>query len=98
VIETEGIGAKDDFAFHLAVARASKNQFFITSQSFIHQQVEFSMNLSRNLSLVKSIERQQLVQQEHLAVLEAIRRRDASGAEQAMRAHLENAMVRMFGA
>src|SRR5262249_26552595 len=51
VIETEGIGAKDDFGFHLAVARASKNQFFITSLSFIHEQVEFSMNLSRNLSL-----------------------------------------------
>jgi DNA-binding FadR family transcriptional regulator len=98
VIETEGIGAKDDFGFHLAVARASKNQFFITSLSFIHEQVEFSMNLSRNLSLVKSIERQQLVQQEHLAVLDAIRRRDASGAQQAMREHLENAMVRMFGA
>jgi GntR family transcriptional regulator, transcriptional repressor for pyruvate dehydrogenase complex len=98
VIETEGIGAKDDFGFHLAVARASKNQFFITSLSFIHEQVEFSMNLSRNLSLVKSIERQQLVQEEHLAVLEAIRRRDADGAEQAMRRHLENAMVRMFGA
>jgi GntR family transcriptional regulator, transcriptional repressor for pyruvate dehydrogenase complex len=98
VIETEGIGAKDDFGFHLAVARASKNQFFITSLSFIHEQVEFSMNLSRNLSLVKSIERQQLVQQEHLAVLEAIRRRDAEEAGQAMRRHLENAMVRMFGA
>jgi GntR family transcriptional repressor for pyruvate dehydrogenase complex len=98
VIQTEGIGAKDDFAFHLAVARASKNQFFITSLSFIHEQVEFSMNLSRNLSLVKSIERQQLVQAEHLAVLEAIRRRDANGAEQAMRRHLENAMARMFGA
>ena len=56
------------------------------------------MNLSRNLSLVKSIERQQLVQQEHLAVLDAIRRRDARGAQQAMREHLENAMVRMFGA
>jgi GntR family transcriptional regulator, transcriptional repressor for pyruvate dehydrogenase complex len=98
VIRTEGIGAKDDFAFHLAVARASKNQFFITSLSIIHEQVEFSMNLSRNLSLVKSIERQELVQQEHLAVLEAIRRHDASGAEQAMRRHLENAMARMFGA
>ncbi|CAB3771267.1 FadR/GntR family transcriptional regulator [Paraburkholderia solisilvae] len=98
VIRTEGIGAKDDFAFHLAVERASKNQFFITSLSIIHEQVEFSMNLSRNLSLVKSIERQELVQQEHLAVLEAIRRHDASGAEQAMRTHLENAMARMFGA
>lgn len=75
-----------------------ENEFFITSLSIIHEQVEFSMNLSRNLSLVKSIERQQRVQQEHRAVLEAIRRRAASGAPQAMREHLETAMARMLGA
>lgn len=98
VVRSEGIGAHDDFAFHLAVARASKNQFFITALSFIHEQVEVSMSLSRKLSLVKSIERQQCVQQEHLAVLEAIRRRDSRGAEQAMRVHLGNAMERMVGA
>jgi DNA-binding FadR family transcriptional regulator len=98
VIETEGIGVRDDFAFHLAVARASKNQFFITALSFIREQIEFSMDLSRKLSLAKSIERQRVVQQEHLAVLDAIRRRDPDAAEQAMRAHLENAMERMVGA
>jgi DNA-binding FadR family transcriptional regulator len=97
IIETQGIGAKDDFAFHLAIARASKNQFFITVMSFIEEQVVFSMNLSRNLSLVKTIERQRLVQAEHLEVLEAIRARDPERAGRAMRAHLENALDRMFG-
>jgi GntR family transcriptional regulator, transcriptional repressor for pyruvate dehydrogenase complex len=98
LIGGEGIGAPDDFAFHLAVARASKNQFFITALSFIDEQIEASMTLSRKLSQAKSIERQRLVQAEHLAVLEAIRRRDSRGAEQAMRAHLANAMERMVGA
>jgi GntR family transcriptional regulator, transcriptional repressor for pyruvate dehydrogenase complex len=97
IVETEGIGAKDDFAFHLAIARASKNQFFISALSFIQEQVVFSMNLSRNLSLVKSVERQQLVQQEHLAVLEAIRAHDPKAAADAMRNHLERAVARMFG-
>jgi GntR family transcriptional repressor for pyruvate dehydrogenase complex len=97
VVQSEGIGAKDDFAFHMAVARASKNRFFVTALSFIDQHVEFSMNLSRNLSRVKSFERQRLVQQEHLAILDAIRRRDARDAGEAMRQHLENAMIRMFG-
>jgi GntR family transcriptional repressor for pyruvate dehydrogenase complex len=55
------------------------------------------MNLSRNLSLVKTVERQRLVQAEHKAVLDAIRRRDAPAANQAMRAHLQNALERMFG-
>ncbi|WP_168792007.1 FadR/GntR family transcriptional regulator [Paraburkholderia aromaticivorans] len=97
IIETQGIGAKDDFMFHLAVARASKNPFFITVMSFIEEQILFSMNLSRNLSLVKTVARQRLVQAEHRAVLDAIRRKDAPGAASAMRAHLENALERMFG-
>ncbi|WP_425434083.1 FadR/GntR family transcriptional regulator [Paraburkholderia lycopersici] len=97
IIETSGIGAKDDFAFHMAVARASKNQFFIAALSGIQEQMVFSMNLSRNLSLVKSIERQRLVQGEHLEVLEAIQARDAERASAAMRAHLERAVNRMFG-
>ncbi|WP_322057767.1 FadR/GntR family transcriptional regulator [Paraburkholderia sp. J63] len=97
IVETSGIGAKDDFAFHMAVARASKNQFFITALSGIQEQMVFSMNLSRNLSLVKSIERQRIVQQEHLEVLEAIQARDVQRASQAMRDHLERAVSRMFG-
>jgi GntR family transcriptional regulator, transcriptional repressor for pyruvate dehydrogenase complex len=98
VVDTEqGIGAKDDFAFHLAVARASKNPFFMTVMAFIEEHVEFSMNLSRKLSFVKTLERQKLVQREHLDILEAIRDRDPARAAQAMRAHLENALDRMFG-
>jgi GntR family transcriptional regulator, transcriptional repressor for pyruvate dehydrogenase complex len=97
VVESRGIGAKDDLAFHMAIARASRNQFFITVMSFMEEQVIFSMNLSRNLSLVKTIERQRLVQDEHLAVLDAIRNHDPARAREAMRAHLENALQRMFG-
>jgi DNA-binding FadR family transcriptional regulator len=97
IVETAGIGAKDDFAFHLAVTRASKNQFFVSALSSIHEQMVFSMNLSRNLSLVKSVERQRLVQREHLEVLEAIQQRDPERAARAMREHLEHAIERMFG-
>jgi len=97
IVETAGIGAKDDFAFHLAVTRASKNQFFVSALSSIHEQMMFSMNLSRNLSLVKSVERQRLVQREHLEVLDAIQQRDPERAARAMREHLEHAIERMFG-
>jgi DNA-binding FadR family transcriptional regulator len=94
IVETQqGIGAKDDFAFHLAVARASKNQFFITALAFIEEQVEVSINLS----FVKTLERQRLVQREHLEVLEAIRARDPAQAGKAMKAHLQNALDRIFG-
>ncbi|KIG03722.1 FadR/GntR family transcriptional regulator [Caballeronia concitans] len=98
VVEAQqGIGAKDDFAFHLAIARASRNQFFIAALAGIEEQVAFSMNLSRNLSLVKMLERQRLVQREHLEILDAIRAKDAPRAGQAMKTHLESALDRMFG-
>ncbi|NKJ46626.1 GntR family transcriptional regulator [Burkholderia sp. SG-MS1] len=97
IVTEAGAAAQDDFLFHLAVARASKNPFFVTVMSFIEEQILFSMNLSRNLSLVKTVERQRLVQAEHRAVLDAICHKDAAAAAAAMRAHLENALERMFG-
>ncbi|SAL21150.1 GntR family transcriptional regulator [Caballeronia peredens] len=98
VVEAQqGIGAQDDFAFHLAVARASRNQFFVSMLSSIEEQIVFSMNLSRNLSRVKTLDRQRLVQREHLDVLKAIEAKDVARAGQTMRLHLENALERMFG-
>jgi DNA-binding FadR family transcriptional regulator len=97
VIAEQAVGAGEDFDFHLAVARASGNQFFITAIASMQAQVLVSMNLMRNLSLLKSVERQKLVQAEHEVVLDALRRRDGPGAGAAMRSHLENARNRMFG-
>ncbi len=97
VIANQAVGASEDFDFHLAVARASGNQFFVSAIASMQAQVMVSMNLMRNLSLLKSVERQKVVQVEHEAVLVALQRRDAAGAGQAMRSHLEHARNRLFG-
>ena len=97
VIAEHDVGAGEDFDFHLAVARASGNQFFISAIASMQAQVLLSMTLMRNLSLLKSVERQKLVQAEHEVVLDALKRRDGPAAGHAMRAHLENAKNRMFG-
>lgn len=97
VIAERALGAREDFDFHLAVARASRNQFFVSAIASMQDQVLVSMNLMRNLSLLKSVERQQLVQAEHEQILSALKRRDAAAASAAMRVHLENARNRMFG-
>ncbi len=62
VIADQTVGAGEDFDFHLAVARASGNQFFISAIASMQTQVLVSMNLMRNLSLIKSVERQKVVQ------------------------------------
>lgn len=98
VIAEHTLGAREDFEFHLALARASHNQFFVSAIAQMQEQVMVSMNLMRNLTLTKSVEREQLVQAEHAAIVAALRRHDSAGAGLAMRQHLENARNRMFGA
>lgn len=97
IIAEQSLGSREDFDFHLAVARATRNQFFVSAIAQMQEQVLVSMTLMRNLSLVKSVERQKLVQAEHEVVLAALKRRDAEAAGAGMRAHLENARNRMFG-
>jgi GntR family transcriptional repressor for pyruvate dehydrogenase complex len=97
VIAQKEVGAREDFDFHLAVARACRNQFFVSAIASMQEQVMVSMSLMRNLSLRKSVERQKLVQTEHEAILRALKNRDSAAAGQAMRSHLENARNRMFG-
>jgi GntR family transcriptional regulator, transcriptional repressor for pyruvate dehydrogenase complex len=98
VIAEHTLGAREDFEFHLALARASHNQFFVSAIAQMQEQVMVSMNLMRNLTLTKSVGRQQVVQAEHAAIVAALRRHDGPGAGLAMRQHLENARNRMFGA
>ena len=97
VIAEQALGSREDFDFHLAVAKASRNQFFVSAIAQMQEQVLVSMTLMRNLSLLKSVERQKLVQVEHEVILKALQNRDATAAALAMRRHLENARERMFG-
>jgi GntR family transcriptional repressor for pyruvate dehydrogenase complex len=85
-----------DLEFHLAIAAASENRFFIRALQSIQRSVEFSINLARTLSLTHPQERLLVVQAEHVAVLRAIEAGDADGARRAMREHLNNACKRLF--
>lgn len=98
VIADHGLGAREDFDFHLTLARASHNPFFISAIAQMQEQTLVSMNLMRNMSLTKSAQRLELVQAEHAAIVAALRRHDGPGAGLAMRQHLVNARNRMFGA
>lgn len=90
------LGVDADQMLHLAIARATKNPFFQTTLESLGQQIGFGMRLSRSLTLLAAPGRQELVQAEHGAVIEAIRRQDADEAAAAMRRHITAARDRMF--
>lgn len=90
------LGVDADHQLHLAIARATKNQFFVTVLESLAPQIGFGMKLSRSLTLLAAPGRQALVQGEHHAVIEAIRAQDAERASSKMREHITAARDRMF--
>jgi GntR family transcriptional regulator, transcriptional repressor for pyruvate dehydrogenase complex len=85
-----------DLSFHLAVARASQNVFFVTALDMIIEQMRVGMNLALNLSLERERIWRELVQIEHKEILTAIEKGSSVDASEAMRFHLGNARRRLF--
>ncbi|MBU2961271.1 FadR family transcriptional regulator [Citreicella sp. C3M06] len=89
-------GIDADQRFHLAVARATHNLFFVSTLESLRQQIAFGVELSRSLTMLDAPQRQERVLAEHRAVIEAIRAEQPVQAEAAMRAHITAAKNRMF--
>lgn len=90
------LGVEADQAFHAAIARATKNPFYVSVLDSLSRQITFGMELSRSLTLQSVPERQALVQDEHQRIIDAIRSRNPEASAAAMRDHLAGARDRMF--
>jgi DNA-binding FadR family transcriptional regulator len=92
-----GRGSDDaDFAFHMAVAEASMNAFFVETVASVRNQMMFSISLARSLTWLKPEAGRRKVRAEHAAVFEAIRARNPERARDAMRRHIDNVRTRVF--
>nr|WP_255766098.1 FCD domain-containing protein [Nereida sp. MMG025] len=89
-------GVEEDFAFHLAVSRASQNRFFVSGLEQVRSHIAQGIAINRTLSLESSGPRLSLVQNEHGMIIEALTQGDADGAAHAMMTHLRNAQSRLF--
>ncbi|PAS96991.1 MAG: GntR family transcriptional regulator [Candidatus Dactylopiibacterium carminicum] len=85
-----------DLQFHLAVARASQNVFFVTALDMIVEQMRVGMKLALNLSLERERVWREMVQIEHKEILTAIEKGSSVDASEGMRFHLGNARRRLF--
>lgn len=95
-MEGAGTGIEEDVRFHLAIARASHNPFFVTSIETSVAPIRQYMELARHVSDKKSAERVRAVQDEHRAIVQAIARRSAPAAREATQAHVWSARQRIF--
>ncbi len=90
------VGISPDFEFHVAIARASANEYFAAIMGQMQAPIEFTINLARSLSLTRTHEHMMTIQGEHVGVFKAIEAHDGETARRVMRAHLDNACLRVF--
>ena len=96
VVAARVVGAEADFHFHETIANASGNSWFVSALIAMRPQIELTMDIARGLSLGKTEGHLRAVQSEHVAILDAIGRRDPGGARDAMRDHLARTCDRIF--
>jgi GntR family transcriptional regulator, transcriptional repressor for pyruvate dehydrogenase complex len=81
-------GLELDYAFHLCVARASQNAFYVSALYAIRDNIFGGMLLARTTSGLRTAEKVAAINEQHRAVYEAIVAGDADRARDAMRGHL----------
>jgi GntR family transcriptional regulator, transcriptional repressor for pyruvate dehydrogenase complex len=89
-------GIEEDVRFHMAIARASHNPFFVATVETSVAPIRQFMELARSVTDKKSLERVRMVQAEHQAMVDAIARRSPHDAAEATRVHVLNAKRRIF--
>lgn len=95
-IRNAELGVEADAKLHLAIARATHNDYHLSTQLTLQSHIKVGMNVTRNISIRRPVSRLRLVQNEHAAIIAAIEQRAPSQAREAMQTHLEKARMRMF--
>lgn len=87
--------ADADFMFHLSIAQASVNPYFVTAMQALEEHIAVGMRL-HGLSLRRTSDGLSHVLVEHTAICEAIGNGDAKAASTLMRTHLQGSRDRLF--
>jgi DNA-binding FadR family transcriptional regulator len=88
VCQDQELGLDEDFDFHLAVAHASGNDYFVSVLNGLRDTIFEGMLLARTATGVRIAEKLGAINGQHRQVYEAILARDEDGARWAMRNHL----------
>lgn len=86
--------AQADFAFHLAIARATRNPHFPRFLEAVMGEISFDLVLKRRHSGNSLQPYLKKINKEHAAILAAISQGDSKGAKTALTQHLEESLNR----
>ncbi|WBU52026.1 FadR/GntR family transcriptional regulator [Paracoccus sp. SCSIO 75233] len=89
-------GTEEDIAFHMAIARATGNPFFVRTLESLTADMRFIVELARGLLMQQTVKAITKVQSEHEVIVSAIRDRDPEAARHHMKFHLRTAQERLF--
>lgn len=95
-IAEDRLGAEEDIAFHLAIARATENDYYQRTIASVTKAIRVGMSIAATLSTRPPPQRLGIATGEHRGVLDAIRASDPDLARARMRAHIEGARKRVF--
>jgi GntR family transcriptional regulator, transcriptional repressor for pyruvate dehydrogenase complex len=95
-IAEDRLGAEEDIAFHLAIARATENDYYQRTIASATKAIRVGMSIAATLSSRPPPQRLGIAIGEHRGVLDAIRASDPDLARARMRAHIEGARRRVF--
>jgi GntR family transcriptional repressor for pyruvate dehydrogenase complex len=86
-----------DLAFHLAIVRATQNEYFVSIQTFLLDHLRAGILFTRTLESY-SKEKMEEVRREHSEIFQAIEARNADLASRLAEQHVLNARRRMRSA
>lgn len=95
-LKADTISTESDFQFHLEIAKATGNRFFVATMSSLRESIVSGMEITRSFGLLHTREALLGVHREHLAIFDAVAAGDSDRALKSMRKHLQNAMQRAF--
>lgn len=81
-------GLNEDFDFHLCVAKASHNDYYVSVLQSLKATIFEGMLYARTTSGLKTVEKVAAINEQHGLVLDAIVAQDPDAARAAMRSHL----------
>ncbi len=94
-IEGEGLADKADFDFHMAVAKATGNDFYVSILGALNSAIKSGMQVALKITKGGTADRIRRVREEHRAIYDAIATGDAAAADLAMLYHIHRARTRV---